>query len=162
MNREICEREQAIFAALLSGTLDPDLAAHARGCCACSDVLLVSGFLRRNSALSAKERNAMPDPGLIWRKAQWGATERAVRVASRPIRWMTILACVTFACSPWLRLLWPLAQSLTSSWSKMLDSSFVALSRTLPATSNGSLILLAGTGTMLILALSSWLILREE
>lgn len=162
MTHQLCEREGQTSTAILRGTIDPETASHVRSCGACSDILLVSGFLRSKSALSAGERAATPDPGLIWRKAQWRATEQAIYVAARPIRWMTVVACVAFACSPGLGLGLPLAEDLASSWSKTLDFNFAALSRISSAASNEPVILLAVSGTALILALSSWLMLREE
>lgn len=162
MNREICEREQEISAAFASGMITAELASHAQRCRACSDIVLVGGFLQSKSDLSARELSAVPDPGLIWRKAQWRATERAVRLASRPIRWMTILAYVAFVCSPWLRLLLPSVRDLGSSWSTILDSNLASLSKLLPAAPNGPIILFGMSGTLILLGLSSWLMWREE
>ena len=124
--------------------------------------MLVAEFLRNNRTLVDHERTDLPDPGLIWRKAQWRANERAVRMASRPIRWMTVLACIAFACSPGFRLVLPLAQDVASSWSRTLDFNLVSLSKIWPTTPNEPIILFAVSGTMILLAFSSWLILREE
>jgi hypothetical protein len=151
MNRLSCEREEQTSAAILGGVIDPEIVSHAQGCPACSDILQVHEFLRNSGALSQQERSTLPDAGVIWRKAQ-----------VRPIRWMTVLACVAFACSPWLSLVLPLAQDLASSWTRTLDSNLLSLSKVWLATPNEPVILLGITGTMILLGLSSWLMLRQE
>jgi hypothetical protein len=80
----------------------------------------------------------------------------------RPIRIMMALACLAFVCSPWLRLLLPLAHSLASSFSRTLDSNLFLFSRTWPTTLNQSVLLLGVFGTILLLGMASWLMLREE
>jgi hypothetical protein len=162
MNRAKCEQEELTSMAIQSGTVSPETTEHAQHCPACSDILLISEFLRNHGTLTYHEARVVPDAGLIWRKAQWRATQHAGRLAARPIRWMTILACIAFACSPWLRLVLPVAQDLGSSWSRALDSNLFAMSRIWPATSNEPIIVLAISGTMILLGLSSWLMLREE
>jgi hypothetical protein len=162
MNRKICEREEQTSAAVLRGAIDPEIAPHAQRCTACSDILLVGEFLRNEGSLADGEQNAVPDPGLIWRKAQQRAAQRAVRLALRPIRIMTALACLAFVCSPWLRLLLPLAQSVASSFSGTLDSNLMFFSKAWPTTPNQSVLLLAVFGTIVLLGMGSWLMLREE
>ena len=162
MNRRSCEREEQTSAAMVSGVIDPEFVAHAKHCNDCANILLVGEFLRSDSTLAERECTALSSPDIIWRRAQQRATQRAVRLALRPIRWMTVLACVAFACAPWLGLVLPLARDLTSSWREGLDSNFLALSRMCLVAPNEPLILLAVSGTMFILALSSWLILREQ
>jgi hypothetical protein len=162
MNRSICEREEQTAAAVLYGAIDSEVTSHAQRCTACSDILLVGEFLRNDGTLADGEKNALPDPGLIWGKAQQIAAQRAVRLALRPIRIMTALACLAFVCSPWLRLLLPLAQSLASSFSGTLDSNLFFFSRTWPTALNQSVLLLAVFGTIVLLGMGSWLMLREE
>jgi hypothetical protein len=162
MNRSICEREEQTAAAVLYGAIDSEVASHAQRCTACSDILLVGEFLRNDGTLADGEKNALPDPGLIWGKAQQRAAQRAVRLALRPIRIMTALACLAFVCSPWLRLLLPLAQSLASSFSGTLDSNLVFFFKAWPTTPNQPVLLLAVFGTIVLLGMASWLVLREE
>jgi hypothetical protein len=162
MNRKICEREEQTSAAVLHGAIDPEIAPHAQRCTACSDILLVGEFLRNEGSLADGEQNAVPDPGLIWRKAQQRAAQRAVRLAVRPIRIMTALACLAFVCSPWLRLLLPIAQSLATSFSRTLDSNLFFSSRTWHTALNQSALLPGVFGTILLLGMGSWLMLREE
>ena len=162
MNRRSCEREKQTSAAMISGMIDPDMVAHAQQCPDCSDILLVGEFLRNNSTLAERERAPLANPDLIWRKAQHRATQRAVRLALRPIRWMTLLACVAFACSPWLRLLLPIFHDLSSSLSRLLSSSPVSFSRIWLATPNEAMVLVGISGTMILLGLTSWLMLRQE
>jgi hypothetical protein len=162
MIRSICEREEQTSAAVLYAAIDPEIASHAQLCNACSDILLVGEFLRNERSLADGEQDALPDPGLIWGKAQQRAAQRAARLALRPIRIMTVLACLAFVCSPWLRLLLPLVQSLPSSFSGTLDSNLMFFSRPWPTTANQSVLLLAVFGTIVLLGMASWLVLREE
>lgn len=161
MNRR-CERGEQTSAATVSGLIDPETAAHAQQCRECSDTLLVGEFLRDRNALTDQEQAALPDSGLIWQKAQHRETQRAVRLALRPIRLMSILACVIFSCSPWVGLLLPRIQGFGSSWARTLDSALVLLPRTWPATPNQPMLLLGLSGTVILLALGSWLMLRED
>jgi hypothetical protein len=162
MKRSICEREDQITAAVFCGAIDSEIASHAQRCTACSDILMVGEFLRNQGSLADRVQNALPDPGLIWGKARQRAAQRAVRLALRPIRIMTVLACLAFVCSPWLRLLLPLVQSLASSFSGTLDSNLVFFSKAWPTTPNQSVLLLAVFGTIVLLGMASWLVLREE
>jgi hypothetical protein len=162
MNRRSCKREEQTSAAIVSGLVDPEIVAHAQGCSACSDILLIGAFLRNESTLADQERIALPSPELIWRKAQHRATQRAVRLALRPIRVMTVLACIAFACSPWLRLVLPIFQDLTSSSAQFLGTHLVSVFRIWPGAVNEAMMLLGASGTMVLLGLSSWLMLRQE
>jgi predicted anti-sigma-YlaC factor YlaD len=161
MNQAICEREAQTAAAVHSGTIDHEIAAHARQCPVCSDILLVNEFLRENAALD-QERTALPDAGLIWQKAQSRANQQAMRLALRPIRFMKIIAVVAFACSAWLRLLLPIGKELLASWSRSLDLNLGFASKIWPTMANESTILLASSGTLVLLGLSSWYMLRQE
>ena len=161
MNRRSCEREEQTSAAMVRGGIDPEIVAHAQHCNDCANTLLVGDFLRSDGTLAEHECTALPSPDRIWGRAQRRATQRAVRVALRPIRWMTVLACVAFACSPWLGLMLPVFQDLASSSSKFLSSSAVSFV-SWPATPNQGMILLGSSGTLILLGLSSWLMLRQE
>ena len=162
MNREICAREEDISAAIARGTVGPEVTSHAQRCPVCADILLVGEFLSNDAFLANDERTALPEAGLIWRKGQKRANEKALRLALRPIRVMTIVACIAFLCSPWLRLLLPLAQYLGSSWSRALNFDFVSFSRFWPGAPTQPVMLLGLLGTMILLAAGSWLMLRQE
>jgi predicted anti-sigma-YlaC factor YlaD len=164
MKRAICEKEDQISAAIRSGqkTIGPEIAAHAQHCPACSETLLVAEFLQTNVALADHERATLPDPRPIWQKARRQATQQAVRVALRPIRFMKIIAIVAFACSPWLRWLLPIGRELAASCSKAFDLNLTFVSRPWPVTANEAMLLLGLSGTILILGLSSWFMLRQE
>lgn len=156
-----CPREEQTFAAIRSSTISPEIAAHAQRCPACSEVLLVAEFLQKTAALTDHERAALPDPAFIWQKARRQATQQAVRVALRPIRFMKIIAILAFACSPWLRFVLPAARELAASWSKAFDFNLAFFSMPWPI-ANDAALLLGLSGTILLLGLSSWYMLRQE
>lgn len=162
MNKVFCEKEQQTSAAVRTGTIDRETTLHAQTCAVCSDILLVSKFLNADCALADHERTAVPDPTFIWQKAQLRANQEALRIALRPIRYMKVLACVAFACSPWLRLLLPIGREFAASFSRILDSNLAPASKLWPAMANESTVLLGVVGTIILLALSSWYMLRQE
>lgn len=162
MNRQSCEREGRTVTAVLSGTLDHESALHTQQCSVCSDILLVAGFLQSNHSLADHERTALPDPQLIWRRARFQANQDAVRLALRPIRFMTIMACVAFAFSPWLRVLLPIGRGLSISSSRILDSTLASLSKTSLGSAAVVTMFFGFAGTLILLGLSSWYMLRQE
>lgn len=162
MNPHICEKEDQTLKTVLSGTVDTETVSHAQQCPACSDILLIAGFLQKDGTLTDRERNAVPDPGPIWQEARSRANQQAIRVALRPIRFMKIIACLAFACSPWFRPLLPLGRELSASCSRTLDSIVALLSRTSLSASAELAVLLGFSGTLILLGLSSWYMLRQE
>ena len=95
MNRVYCEREAEIIEALRGGVLDAELETHAAGCATCADTLAVSQFLEADHratqvdfrAAQADDRFALglPDPDLLWWKAQLASKQMAVERATRSI-----------------------------------------------------------------------------
>ncbi len=159
MNEQYCEKEQEVAAALAGGARDAEILNHARECAVCWEVLLVREFLREGAQLAPHEIENLPDATLVWRKAQAIAQEKALVRATLPIRAIRIVACAAgVLAAPWLVLqsqrLWP---GLTDVWLGQLSST----SRLWPSGSNELALLLAITGAIFCIGLSSWYILRD-
>jgi len=160
MSEHYCEKEQQVVAALRSGLSAPELREHARQCPVCSEVMLVAEFLREETNLAQHELSTLPDAALIWRRAQALAREKALVWAALPIRIVRISAFVVAAlAAPWLilesRPLWPWMADL---WPRHLPST----NRLWPSGLNETALLLAITGTLICIGLSSWYMLRED
>jgi hypothetical protein len=159
MNKQYCEKEYEVAAALAGGARDAEILNHARECAVCSEVLLVREFLREGAQLAPHEIENLPDATLVWRKAHAMAREKALIRATLPIRAIRIVAGATgVVAAPWLihqsRRLWP---ELTDVWLGHLSST----SRTWPSGSNELALLLAIAGAIFCIGLSSWYILRD-
>jgi hypothetical protein len=161
MNFNDCAKEQAVVAALQSGMLDDELLSHAGSCAVCSEVLLVTEFLRTEFLRdeSAALELPTPDAAMIWRKAQNRAREKALARATYPIRVARTSACaLAILAAPWIVV--ELAQR--PWWLQNLGlTHFVSMDVNWLAAVTGTM--LAGmTATFLCIALSSWYILRQE
>jgi hypothetical protein len=156
--KEECEKEEQVAATLCGASPNTEILAHARSCPVCFELLLVAGLLREQTTLAQRELSTLPDAGLIWRKAQALAREKALARATLPIRIARICASVlAILAAPWLILesrplwpgiaeLWPIHPSPTN----------------LPSDLNQTALLLAVTGTLVLIGLSSWYMLRED
>lgn len=159
MNEAYCEKEQQVVAALYGRSRETEILGHARSCPVCSEVLLVAEFLRESTQIATHELSALPDAGLIWRKAQGLAREKALVRVTLPIRLARISALVVAVlAAPWLivesRQLWPW---MAEFWPRHLSST----NRLWPSNLNETVLLLAITST-LVCTLSAWYMLREE
>jgi hypothetical protein len=159
MNEQYCEKEQEVAAALAGGARDAEILDHTRECAVCSQILLVREFLREGAQLAPHEIEDLPDGALVWRKAQAMAREKALVRATMPIRAIRIVACAAgVLAAPLLvlqsRRLWP---GLTEVLLRHLSSA----SRLWPSGSNELALLLAVTGAIFCIGLSSWYILRD-
>jgi hypothetical protein len=160
MSEHYCDKEQQVVAALCGSLPDAEILGHARSCPVCSEVLLVSEFLREESNLSQHELSVLPDATLVWRRAQALAREKALARATLPIRIARIAAAVVaLVVAPWLILeshqLW---RWIADLWPRHLWST----NRLWPSDLNQTALLLAVTGTLICIGLSSWYMLRED
>jgi hypothetical protein len=160
MNEHFCEKEQQVVAALCGSSRDAEILGHAGRCPVCSEVLLVSEFLRESTQLAAHELSALPDAALIWRKAQALAREKALVRATLPIRIARISAfVVAVLAAPWLifesHQLWPV---MPDFWPRHLSFT----NRLWPSDSSETALPLALAATIICIGLSSWYMLREE
>ena len=153
-----CEKEEQVAAALCGASPNAEILAHARSCPVCFEVLLVSEFLREETGFAQHELSALPDAGLIWRKAQALAREKALARATLPIRIARICAAVVAVLAvPWLifesRPLWPVIAELWPIHPSPTN---------LPSDLSQSALLFAVTGTLICIGLGSWFMLRED
>jgi hypothetical protein len=160
MNEHYCEKEQGVVAALFGSSHNAEILGHAPNCPVCSEVLLVTEFLRENTKLATHERSRLPDAALIWRKAQALAREKALARATLPIRIARICTfVVALLAARWVILefpqLWPRTPDL---WPKYLPST----NWLWPSALNQTVLVLAITGTLICIGLSSWYMLRED
>lgn len=159
MNEQYCEREQEMAEALAGSARDAAILNHARECAVCSEVLLVKEFLRGGVQLAQHEVEGLPDAAIVWRKAQAMAREKAVLRAALPIRAIRIVACAAGVLAAPLVVLQSrrLCPGLTDVWL----GHFSSASRLWPAGSNELALLLAITGAIFCIGLSSWYMLRD-
>ena len=152
-----CSRESDVIAALLNDTLPNDLGAHVRVCGVCSEVVQVTHALLQEVAHASVELRP-PDASAVWRRAQSLAREKAVVKATRPIRIARIGSMVAAAIAlPWL------VRTLPNSlwWISDLVSQFRTVD--LLFSSAATATFLFGTvGSLFLIVLSSWYVLRQE
>lgn len=162
MDKQYCEKEHEVVAALRGFAPDPAIFRHAHECPVCSEVLLVAGLLQEDSRLADYadyEVSSLPDASLMWKKAQTRAEEIVLRKATLPIRIMCTCAyALTILSSPWLavqlshaRLSMP---NLGITYSLWTDRSWLAAF-------TGTTVV-GFTLTIVSVGLSSWYMLREE
>lgn len=157
MNPNFCAREPEVITALLDGTLPDDLQAHASVCEVCSEIVQVTQALVQEVAPAAAELRP-PDPAVVWRCAQSAAGEQAIAKATQPIRIARISTLVAAAVA----LAW-LALSSTNSPSWIPDSAhlFRALNLSFSSAATSTL-LLGAIGSLFLITVSSWYVLRHE
>lgn len=149
-----CEKERAVAAALRSGSLSGDLLAHISVCEVCTEVAQVSHALLQEVAPTAKDLR-LPDASLVWRRAQALAQQQAIAKATRPIRIARICAgLAAFVALPWL------APTFLNS-TPTLTHRLWAMDRTFSDALTGTT-MLGVVGSLILISLSSWYVLRQE
>jgi hypothetical protein len=159
MSSRYCDKEERVFAALNRGTPDAAILDHAPDCPVCSEVLLVAESLRAMSQLADHELHALPDPGLVWRKAQARAKKKALAKATLPIRIMrACAAALAIFASPWMfsQLFHPLAWIANLGFGRFpwIEGSWITV---LTGTT-----LLGITAGFACIGAGSWYMLREK
>jgi len=92
-----CAHEDAVAAAARTGKWTSELRAHRDGCMTCAELTLVVAALTADAEQLKDEAIPLPDPGVIWFRAQLAEREHMYRRATRAIVWVqraTIAAVV--------------------------------------------------------------------
>ena len=157
MKPNSCTREPDVIAALLNDAVADDLRAHVSVCEVCSEVMQVTnGLLQEVAPASAELRP--PDASVVWRRAQSLAREKAIAKATQPIRIARISTLVAAAIAlPWLVLTLP----NSPSWNSDLTRHFRTLDLSFSNAATGTF-LLGTIGSLFLITLSSWYVLRQQ
>jgi hypothetical protein len=107
MSAEQCERRAAILSAVRSGVWGDELREHAASCSSCAEAAFVAHHLLCEA--ERLEELPMPDPRLVWRRAQIESRLDASRKATRLITIMQVVSvvCGGGAALALLGWLWP-------------------------------------------------------
>ncbi len=103
-----CRYEDEVLSAVVEGTMTESLALHIADCETCSLAVETDGVMKDLSG-APLEWGPLPDPGLIWLKAQLMRNRDAAERASRPVTLAQQVAwgCVALAWAALLAWQWP-------------------------------------------------------
>ena len=157
MKPKSCTRESDVIAGLLNDALPNDLRAHFRVCEVCSEVMQVTHALLEEVAPASAELHP-PEEVVVWRRAQCLAREKAIAKATQPIRIAHISSFVAAAVA----LLWlVLTLPNSPSWIPDLARHFQTLDLSFSGAATGT-ILIGTIGSLFLITVSSWYVLRQE
>jgi hypothetical protein len=110
MSHTSCSQESAIARAVRTGEWNEALRAHLRDCATCRGVQEAARWMQALAAPqpSAQPQNGLPDPQILWLRAQLSERQAAAERAQKALQWVEI-ACITAACaglSVWLAWNW--------------------------------------------------------
>jgi predicted anti-sigma-YlaC factor YlaD len=111
MSHTSCSEETAIVRAVRTGEWSEVLQAHLRQCASCRDVQQAARWMQTLAPApqpSGQAQNDLPDPQILWLRAQLSARQAAAERAHKVLQWAEI-ACITAACaglSLWLARSW--------------------------------------------------------
>jgi len=88
MKHQSCAHEDAVAAAARTGEWTSELRAHRDGCMTCAELTLVVAALAADAKQLADDAVPLPDPGIIWFRAQLAEREHRYRRATRAIVWV--------------------------------------------------------------------------
>ena len=87
LGRSVCEREASVLDAMRAGDAPTGVRAHLETCRGCREAVAAQDWLRR-MADTSDDPHDLPDPGLLWWRAQLVRRWQAERLASAPIESM--------------------------------------------------------------------------
>jgi hypothetical protein len=84
-SHQSCPHEDAIARAAASGEWSEELRAHRDGCLTCAELTLVTAALATDAEELLGDTRPLPDPDLIWVRAQLEEREEILKKATRGI-----------------------------------------------------------------------------
>lgn len=90
MKRE-CDRERQVIEAAVENRLAGELRSHVESCAECRAAAAAAGWMERFARIEDRE-HILPDPAMVWLKAQLLGGKAAVQRATRPITAVQMIA----------------------------------------------------------------------
>lgn len=100
MSQTSCSQEMAVARAVRSGEWSETLEAHLRECATCRGVQQAAQWMQALAPApqeAAPSQNELPDPRVLWLRAQLSERQAAAERVHKILQWVE-LACVTAAC----------------------------------------------------------------
>ena len=117
MSAEGCRFEEQVLEAIRRGEWTPALRTHARECDDCAAAIAIAPWMERFAAADVRER-PLPDPAIVWMKAQLLRGTATVDRAARPLQ-VTQLSAYLIVAAGWAAVLtwkWNVIQSWLSAF----------------------------------------------
>lgn len=141
-----CHQEPHVRLAAAEGVWSESLRAHVQSCPDCAAAASVAPFLTRFSRVNIREQ-ALPDPNVIWIKAQILGASSAVERVTRPLNIVQLLGYLSVAAG------W--AAVLTWKWSDLQRWILTLTPSQLAASASGSGGVLSATFLFTVVILAS-------
>ena len=101
MSHTSCSEESAVARAIRNGEWNESLEGHVRGCGTCRSVRQAAQWMQAlapASQLGASEQTNLPDPQVLWLRAQISERQQAAERAHRILQWVEIV-CAMVICA---------------------------------------------------------------
>ena len=101
MSHTRCSEESAVARAVRSGEWNESLDVHVRSCGTCHSVRQAAQWMQAlapESQLGAREQTNLPDPQVLWLRAQISARQAAAECAHRILQWVEV-GCAMVICA---------------------------------------------------------------
>jgi len=101
MSHTSCSEESAVARAIRNGEWNESLEAHVRGCGTCRSVREAAQWMQTLAPqlqLGAPEQTNLPDPQVLWLRAQISERQAAAERAHQSLQWVEIV-CAMVICA---------------------------------------------------------------
>ena len=105
MSHSSCSREAAVVQAVRTGDWNESLGAHLRECATCRDVREAARWMQA-LAPQPSESNGLPDPQILWLRAQLSERQAAAERAQKILQWTEVAFIMAFCAGLGIWLAW--------------------------------------------------------
>lgn len=109
MSHTICSEESAVARATHNGEWNESLEAHVRGCGTCRSVRQAAQWMQAlapASELEAREQTNLPDPQVLWLRAQISQRQQAAERAHQMLQWVEVVCAMVICAGLGIWLVW--------------------------------------------------------
>ena len=109
MSHTRCSEESAVARAVRSGEWNESLEVHVRSCGTCHSVRQAAQWMQAlapESQLGAREQTNLPDPQVLWLRAQISARQAAAERAHQSLQWVEVVSAMVICAGMGIWLAW--------------------------------------------------------
>ena len=106
MSHRSCAQEAAVARAVRTGEWNEALRAHLRDCAPCRGVRDAAQWMQALAPAAAQTPDDLPDPQILWLRAQLSARQAAAERAQKVAQWLEVAWVAAAAASLGIWLAW--------------------------------------------------------